>query len=60
MTYCLYELSLNQEIQDKARKSIREVLARHDGKITYESLNEMTYLEQIINVKSTTLKNIYC
>lgn len=55
MTYCLHELSLNQEIQERARKSIQEVLARHDGKITYESLNEMTYLEQIINGKSKHL-----
>lgn len=49
MTFCLHELSLNEDIQEKARNNIREVLARHDGKITYESLNEMTYLEQCIN-----------
>lgn len=49
MTFCLHELSLNQEIQEKARQNVRNVLARHDGKITYESLSEMTYLEQCIN-----------
>lgn len=49
MTFCLHELSLNQEIQDKARKNVQEVLARHDGKINYESLSEMVYLEQCIN-----------
>lgn len=49
MTFCLHELSLNHEIQDKARENVLEVLSRHDGKMTYEALNEMTYLEQCIN-----------
>lgn len=49
MTFCLHELSLNQEIQEQARQNVQEVLERHDGKITYESLSEMTYLEQCIN-----------
>lgn len=52
MTFCLHELSSNQDIQNKVRESIQEVLARHDGKITYEALNEMTYLEQCINGKN--------
>lgn len=52
MTFTLHELSLNQEIQEKARENVREVLSRHDGKITYESLSEMTYLEQCINGES--------
>jgi cytochrome P450 family 6 len=49
MTFCLHELSLNQDIQEKARQSVIEVLARHDGQITYDALTEMTYLEQCIN-----------
>ncbi|CRL03720.1 CLUMA_CG016319, isoform A [Clunio marinus] len=49
MMFCLHELSLNQDIQEKARKNVQEVLARHGGKITYEALSEMTYLEQCIN-----------
>lgn len=49
MTFCLHEFSQNQEIQEKARRNIQEVLTRYDGKITYEALNEMTYLEQCIN-----------
>lgn len=49
MTFCLHELSLNQNIQEKARQNVCEVLAKHDGKINYDSLNEMKYLEQCIN-----------
>jgi cytochrome P450 family 6 len=49
MTFTLHELSLNQELQERARKNVQDVLAKHDGKITYESLSEMNYLEQCIN-----------
>lgn len=51
MTFCLHELSQNPEIQERVRENIMEVLERHDGKITYEALSEMTYLEQCINGK---------
>lgn len=51
MTFTLHELSENLDIQESVRKEIEEVLAKHDGKITYEALNEMRYLEQCINGK---------
>lgn len=49
MTFCLYELSLNREIQEKARQNVIQVLARYGGELTYEALSEMNYLEQCIN-----------
>ena len=51
MTFTLHELSENLDIQESVRKEIEEVLARYEGKITYEALNEMRYLEQCINGK---------
>lgn len=48
MTYALYELALNREIQDKVRTEINEAINRHGGTITYDSLMEMTYLDQVI------------
>lgn len=48
MTYALYELALNPEIQNRVRSELNEVISRHDGKITYDSLMEMTYLDQVI------------
>lgn len=47
MTYTLYELALNKNVQDKVRAEIIEVSNRHSG-ITYDALNEMTYLDQVI------------
>uniref|UniRef100_A0A336M9V7 CSON011992 protein n=1 Tax=Culicoides sonorensis TaxID=179676 RepID=A0A336M9V7_CULSO len=49
MSYTLYELAQNQELQEKARKNILTALKAFDGQITYESLQDMTFLEQCIN-----------
>lgn len=49
MSYALYELAQNAEIQQRARDEIERVTRKHDGKITYESIAEMVYLEQIVN-----------
>ncbi|PSN38879.1 hypothetical protein C0J52_18964 [Blattella germanica] len=49
MTFCLYELSLNHDVQEKLREEIRTVLKKHDGKITYDCIQEMTYLDQVVS-----------
>ena len=51
MTYCLYELSLNQELQNKTRKSVRAVIEKYQGQFTYEAVNEMHFVEQCVNGK---------
>ncbi|KAJ8967189.1 hypothetical protein NQ314_003018 [Rhamnusium bicolor] len=48
MTFALYELAVNQEIQDNLREEIQTTLKKYDNKITYESVMEMTYLEKVI------------
>lgn len=47
-SYALYELAKNSRIQEKLREEIDTVLEKHGGKITYESINEMQYLTQVI------------
>lgn len=49
LTYALYELALNKEIQDRARHEIRAVLKKHNGQFTYDAMMEMTFVEQIIS-----------
>ncbi|XP_063929830.1 cytochrome P450 6a8-like [Zophobas morio] len=49
MTFALYELARNPEIQKKLREEICQILERHDGKITYDSLTEMKYLGQVMD-----------
>jgi cytochrome P450 family 6 len=52
MTFALYELARNQEVQDKARACVQEVLKRHNGALTYDAMAEMTFIDQCINGKS--------
>lgn len=47
MQFCLYELSQNQELQEKARQDIEKALKKH-GELSYEAIGDMKYLEQCI------------
>lgn len=64
LTYCLYELALehNRDIQNKARNEILSILENYDGNLSFEALNDMTYIEQIINGMQNEypFKLIYC
>lgn len=48
LIFSIFELTQRLDLQDKVRKEIHKVLAKHDDKITYDSLNEMNYMEQVI------------
>ncbi|KAF2883647.1 hypothetical protein ILUMI_22519 [Ignelater luminosus] len=49
MTFAFIEMALNQDVQQRARENVREVLDRHNGEISYEALQEMTYVQQVID-----------
>ncbi|XP_058813403.1 probable cytochrome P450 6a14 [Topomyia yanbarensis] len=49
LSFALFELAANLNVQDKLRDEIKLVLAANGGQITYEALKEMTYMEQVIN-----------
>lgn len=51
ITFALLELALNQDVQDKLRNDITEVLEQHDGEITYEAIMDMKYLDMTIHGK---------
>lgn len=48
MSYCLYELAKNPDVQDKVRAHVLEVLEQHDGELSYDALNDLKYLDQVI------------
>lgn len=58
MSWALYELSKNEEMQERARREVVEVLERHGGQLTYDSVQEMKYLGQIIDGTYKNLKII--
>nr|AGI03845.1 cytochrome P450 6BQ9 [Tribolium castaneum] len=49
MSWALYELATNQDIQEKLRKEINDVLSRHNNKLSYDAMMEMTYMDKVIN-----------
>lgn len=51
IAHTLYELALNQDIQEKLRKEILFNIEEHYG-ITYEGLNKLKYLEMCIKGKN--------
>jgi len=56
MTFCLYELSLHQDIQDRLREETDVVLQKHDGKLTYEGIQEMEYLDKVVSGETQFMK----
>jgi len=52
ITFCLYELSLHQDIQDRLREEIDIMLQKNNGKFTYEGIQEMEYLDKVVSGKA--------
>lgn len=51
MSFAAFEMAKNKNIQDKVRQEIIQILDKYEGKVTYEGLSEMTYLENVIQGK---------
>lgn len=51
ITFALYELSKQPDIQENLREEIHETLAENNGKMTYDSLMKMNYLNKVVNGK---------
>lgn len=57
---CLYELALNQDIQQRVRDEIDLVTKRYEGIVTYQSFQEMPYLQQVISGKTSGFSLLHC
>ncbi|KAL1382849.1 hypothetical protein pipiens_013188 [Culex pipiens pipiens] len=49
MTFCLYELALNPDVQYRLREEIKEALNEGGGHLTYEALMKMDYLDRVVS-----------
>ena len=56
ISFCLYELALNRDIQDRLRNEIDTVLKKHGGSVTYEGVQEMKYMDKIISGKASCIE----
>jgi Cytochrome P450 len=48
LTFAMMEMARKPSVQKKAKLHIEEVLAKHNGVMSYQALQEMTYLDWII------------
>ncbi|XP_014476305.1 PREDICTED: cytochrome P450 6a2-like [Dinoponera quadriceps] len=49
LSFVAYQLAQHPLIQQRLRDEVETVLARYDGQLTYESLKELTYMDQVIS-----------
>jgi cytochrome P450 family 6 len=49
MSFMFFELAANKEVQNKARAEVLDIIQKHDGMLTYEAIQEMAYLTQVMN-----------
>lgn len=49
MSLALYELALHPDLQKRLREEIRENLEKNDGKITYEMVFGLKYLDMVVS-----------
>ncbi|XP_045472025.1 cytochrome P450 6j1-like isoform X3 [Harmonia axyridis] len=48
IAFTLHALCLNLDIQRKLRENIRDIIKKHGGKLTMESIENMDYLDNVI------------
>ncbi|KAJ4426505.1 hypothetical protein ANN_27319 [Periplaneta americana] len=63
MSFLLYELALQPELQHRLRVEMGTVLAKHRGEITYDAIQEMTYLDMVLsgqNAQHSINRSKYC
>lgn len=49
MTFLMYLLAVNLNVQEWVREEIDAVLKKHNDEMTYEAINDMEYMDQVIN-----------
>ncbi|XP_070071197.1 probable cytochrome P450 6d5 [Drosophila takahashii] len=46
--FTLYELTQNPEVMEKAKEDVRRAIEKHGGKLTYDAISDMKYLEACV------------
>ncbi|KAJ8874021.1 hypothetical protein PR048_024861 [Dryococelus australis] len=49
MSFCLYELALNPDVQERVRSEVDRMLESSGGNATYESVQDLEYLDAVVH-----------
>jgi cytochrome P450 family 6 len=49
MSFMLYCLAVNPDVQAKVREEVDSVLKKHDGQLTFDAIQEMTYMDMALS-----------
>lgn len=52
MSNTFYELAFNQDIQNQLREEVMMTYEQNQGKLNYDSLKDMKYLDKVVKGKS--------
>jgi cytochrome P450 family 6 len=53
LSFALYELAMHPDIQHRLRAEITQVMAKHQGQLTYDGMQEMSYLDMVVSGEGT-------
>lgn len=54
MAFGLYCLAVNPDVQTKIREEVDSILKKHGGELTFDGIQEMTYLDMALSGKIIT------
>jgi cytochrome P450 family 6 len=60
LSFALYELAMHPDIQHRLRSEIARVMAKHQGELTYEGIQEMSYLDMVLSGEGTQVAHTWC
>ncbi|XP_017884325.1 cytochrome P450 6a2-like [Ceratina calcarata] len=49
LSFIGFQLAMHQDVQERLREEVKSVMEKHGDVLTYESLKEMTYMDQVIS-----------
>lgn len=59
MIFCLYELALKKEVQDRGREEMNAMKSKHNGEVNNEFLIDLHYLEMMLAGQYTSTYKLY-
>jgi len=55
LAFAIFELACNSDVQERLREEVDTVLEKYDGKICYEAIQEMQFLDRVFSGNNLAL-----